>query len=89
MIAVNFSTAHSKFADYCDQVTNNAEIVLITRNEQKNVVTMSAERFNQLEKAERNAEYLKKLDRGLAQVHAGQGIVKTMAELEAMAKDDL
>ena len=50
---------------------------------------MSAERFNQLEKAERNAEYLKKLDRGLAQVHAGQGIVKTMAELEAMAKDDL
>lgn len=35
MIAVNFSTAHSKFADYCDQVTNNAEIVLITRNEQK------------------------------------------------------
>lgn len=88
MIAVNFSTARSKFADYCDKVSNNSEIVLITRNEEKNVVILSAERYNQLEKAERNAEYLKKLDRGLAQVHAGQGIVKTMAELEAMAEDD-
>lgn len=36
-------------------------------------------------KAERNAAYLKKLEQGLAQVHAGQGIVRSMEELEAMA----
>jgi len=38
-------------------------------------------------KAERNAAFLGKLERGLAQIHAGQGIVKTMDELKAMEKD--
>ena len=45
------------------------------------------ERYNELEKAERTAAFFEKLVRGLAQVHAGQGIVKTMDELEAMAKN--
>lgn len=31
-------------------------------------------------------EYNKKLERGLAQVRAGQGITKTMEELEHMAE---
>ena len=43
--------------------------------------------YSELEKAERNAAFLGKLERGLAQVRAGQGIVKTMDELEAMAED--
>ena len=50
-------------------------------------VSNSAERCSELEKAERNAAYLGKLERGLAQVHAGQGIAKTMDELEALAED--
>lgn len=89
MIAVNFSTARSRFKEFCDRVTDGADAVIVTRKAEKNVVIISAERYNQLEKAERNAEYLRKLDRGLAQVHAGQGIVKTLEELEAMAEDDL
>ena len=71
MIAINFTTARNRF----------------TRKAEKNVVIISAERYNELEKAERNAAYLKKLERGLAQVHAGHGIVKTMEELEAMEED--
>ena len=62
-------------------------VVIVTRKAEKNVVIISAKRYSELEKAERNAEYLRKLDRGLAQVHAGQGIVRTMEELEAMAED--
>ena len=89
MIAINFSTAWSRFKEFCDKVTNSAETVIVTRKSEKNVVIISAERYNELEKAERNAEYLKKLERGLAQVRAGQGIVKTMEELEAMAEDGL
>ena len=50
---------------------------------------VSEERFNELEKAERNAAYLGKLERGLEQVHAGLGIVKTMEELEAMVGDGI
>ena len=32
-------------------------------------------------------DYIGKLERGLAQVRAGQGIVKTMEELERMAEE--
>ena len=87
MIAVNFTTARNRFKDFCDRVTDDNETVIITRKAEKNVVIISAERYNELEKAERNAAYLNKLERGLEQVHAGFGIVKTMEELEAMAKD--
>lgn len=48
-------------------------------------VTDCAETAIVTRKEERNAAFLRKLERGLAQVHAGQGIVKTMEELEAMA----
>lgn len=47
----------------------------------------SVERYNELAKAERNAAYLRKLERGLAQVQAGHGIVKTMEELKVMESD--
>ena len=82
MIAINFSTARGRLKDFCDR-----ETVIVTRKAEKNVVIISEERFNELEKAERNAAYLGKLERGLEQVRAGFGIVKTMEELEAMAGD--
>lgn len=87
MIAVNFTTARNRLKDFCDKVSDEAETVIVTRKSEKNVVIISAERYNELEKAERNAAFLGKLERGLAQVQAGQGIVKTMEELEAMAED--
>lgn len=87
VIAVNFTTARNRFKDFCDKVTDGAETVIVTRKAEKNVVILSAERYNELEKAERNAAYLAKLERGLAQVRAGQGIVKSMDELEALAED--
>lgn len=89
MIAVNFTTARNRFKDFCDKVTDGAETVIVTRKAEKNVVIISAERYNELEKAERNAAYLKKLERGITQVRAGQGIVKTLDELEAMAEDGI
>jgi antitoxin YefM len=87
MIAINFTTARNRLKDFCDKVTDEAETVIVTRKAEKNVVIISAERYNQLEKAERNAAYLSKLERGLDQVRAGYGIVKTIDELEAMAED--
>lgn len=87
MIAINFSTARGRLKDFCDRVTDRGETVIVTRKAERNVVIISEERFNELEKAERNAAYLGKLERGLEQVRAGFGIVKTMEELEAMAGD--
>lgn len=86
MIAINFTTARSRFKDFCDKVTDEAETVIVTRKAEKNVVIISAERYNELEKAERNAAFLGKLERGLPRFER-PGIVKTMDELEAMAED--
>lgn len=87
MLAINFTTARNRFKDFCDKVTDEDETVIVTRKAEKNVVIISAERYSELEKAERNAAYLSKLERGLSQVRAGLGVVKTMEELEAMEED--
>ena len=51
------------------------ETVIDTRKKDKNVVIISEERYGEMEKAERNSVYLRKLDRGLTQVRAGHGVV--------------
>lgn len=53
----------------------------------KDAAIIGAERNDEPAKDERSAAFSGKLERGLAQVRAGHGIVKTMDELEAMAED--
>lgn len=72
MLAVNYSTIRNNLKSYCDEAVDNNEIVIVTRKEEKNVVIISLENYNQLAKAARNAEYLSKLDRALAQAAAGK-----------------
>ena len=68
-------------------MTDYAATVIVIKKSEKNVVIISAEGYNEWEKAERNAAFLGKLERGLAQVRAGHGIVNTMDVLKAMAED--
>lgn len=73
MLAVNYSTIRNSLKEYCDKVTDLHETVIVTRKNEKNVVLLSLDRYNQLEKAARNAEYLAMIDRGIAQLEAGKG----------------
>ena len=73
MLAVNYSTIRNNLKDYCDQATHNHDTIIVTRKGEKNVVIMSLEKYNQLEKAARNAEYLAMIDRGIVQLAAGNG----------------
>lgn len=73
MVAVNYSTVRNNLKDYCDKATDQQETVIVTRKDEKNIVIISLERFNQLEKMARNAEYLAMVDRSLAQLQAGKG----------------
>ena len=57
MLAVNYSTIRNNLKDYCDKATDFNETVIITRKNEKNVVLMSLDRYNQLEKAARNADH--------------------------------
>jgi len=62
------------------------EKVLIARPRNENLVVLSESEYNKLEKARRNAEYLEKIDRAMERVANGRVVVKTMEELEEMAK---
>lgn len=87
MLAVNYSTIRGNLKDYCDQVSDRGETVIITRKGEKNVVIISLEEWNALQKAARNAEYLYKLSRSIEDLKAGRVVVKTMEELEAMENE--
>lgn len=79
MIAVNYTNLRENMKAYMDDVTDNYETVIVTRKDNKNVVMMSEEVYNNLmenlhimeDKA--NYEWLmeskKQLDEGLAKSH--------------------
>ena len=87
MLAVNYSTIRSKLKDYCDKATDDNEIVIVTRKDEKNVVLMSLEQYNEVMKALRNSEYLYEIDKAIEQVEKGKVVSKTIKELEAMENE--
>ena len=82
MLAVNYSTIRNNLKNYCDKATDSQETVIVTRKDEKNVVILSLERYNQLEKAARNAEYLAMIDRSMAQLEAGKGQEHELIEVD-------
>ena len=86
MLAVNYTALRNNLKDYCDQVCDTRDTLIVTRKSDRNVVMMSLERYNELEKLERNAQYLAMLAESDRQLREGKVVVKTMEELEAMAE---
>jgi antitoxin YefM len=84
MLAVNYSTIRSKLKDYCDRVTDDNETIIVTRKDEKNVVIMSLDMYNDIMRAARNAEYLDVIDRSMEQIKQGKVVLKTIQELEEM-----
>ena len=73
MLAVNYSTVRENLKNYCDKANDENETVVVTRKNEKNVVIISLDQYNQLTKAARNSEYLAKLDRAFKQLRSGGG----------------
>ena len=73
MLAVNYSTIRNNLKEYCDRVTDEKETIIVTRKNEKNVVILSIEQFNQMQKAMRNAEYLAMIDQSITQLEGGRG----------------
>lgn len=82
MLAVNYSTIRENLKTYCDKVTDEAETVIVTRKGEKNVVLISLEEWNSLQKAARNAEYLAMLDRSIEQLSSGNGQLHELIEVD-------
>lgn len=82
MLAVDYSTIRNNLKSYCDEVTDHNETVIVTRKDEKNVVILSLEKYNQIMKAFQNAEYLAMIDRGIAQLSSGKGQQHELIEVE-------
>ena len=80
MIVVNYTTMLNTLKKYYDLATDNGETIIITRKDDKNVVVLSLEQFNEMEKELRNARYLDKLERGFKQLMEGKGTVHELIE---------
>lgn len=82
MLAVNYTTIRNNLKDYCDAATDNNETVIVTRKNEKNVVIMSLEQYNQIMKAAHNAEYLAMIDRSMDQLASGNGKQHELIEVD-------
>ena len=86
MLAVNYSTVRNNLKTYCDKATNENETVIVTRKDEKNVVILSLDAWNEIQKQLRNAEYLNKISRSIADVNANNVVMKSFSDLEDLEK---
>ena len=67
-------------------ILKRSAIFLVSRPHNENLVILSEKEYNELEKTRRNNEYLAKIERPIEQLSQGRTVVKTIEELEDMAK---
>ena len=69
------------FKALCDKVFHG-ETLVVSRPKNENIVMMSENKYNEIMKAKRNAEYLSMLDKSLEEAETGGFVIKTMEDLE-------
>ncbi len=88
MLAVNYSNMRDNFKDYCDKVTDDYETVIVTRKNDKNVVMISLEEYNNMKEnlyIMSNKEDYDRLVTSKKQLEAGKGTVaKSIEELRQL-----
>ncbi len=89
MQAISVSEARQNLKKYCDDVVENDDVIIVSRNGngKENMVWINLTVYNELQKAKQNLEYIQKLEESFKQVEEGKVVVKTMEELEAMANE--
>ena len=87
MLAVNYTTMRNNLKNYCDIATYEHETVIVTRKDEKNIVIMSLENYNDMVKAVKNADYIDRLNRSMEQKLQGKIVTKSIEELEAVLNE--
>ena len=80
MIVANYTAVRNDLKEYCDMVSEKGETLIVTRKANRNVVMMSLDHFNDIEKELNNARYLAKLDRSFDQLYVGAGTEHELIE---------
>lgn len=81
MLAVKSMDVRDNFKSLCDKVFKG-ETLIISRPKNENIVMISETEYNNMMKAQKNAEYLAMLDKSISEAEAGGFITKTIDELE-------
>ena len=85
MIATNYSNVRNNLKKYCDKATDDYETVIITRKNDKNVVLMSEEEYNNLMEnfyIMSNKKYYNELLKRKEEVEAGNVQIHNIIEVE-------
>jgi len=71
-----------------DELNENLVQTLKSTYQQREIIILSKEDYDQeLEKVRHNAAFTEKLQQRIKSLDEGKGIIKTMAELEALANE--
>lgn len=87
MLAVNFTNMRDNFKTYCDKVNDDYETVIITRKDNRNVVMISQDEYNNLMEnlfIMSDKKYYDHLVKSSEQLEKGMTVTKTIKELELM-----
>ena len=89
MQAISVSEARQNFKKYCDDVVENNDVIIVSRNGngKENMVWIDLSTYNELKKAQKNLQYLMKLEESYKEFEERKVVVKTMEELEDMANE--
>ena len=80
---MNYVRASENFAEVFKRAATNCETVVVTGENDQNVVIISLEKYNAMEKATANAAYLRKLEKSMEELRNGDFVVRSLAELES------
>ena len=70
-----------------DELTDDVVQAIKSTYREDEIVILPKDAFTEIEKVRHNAVFTKKLQRGIQEIEEGRGIIKTMAELEAMESE--
>lgn len=86
MQAISASEARQNFKKYCDDVVENNDIIIVSRNGngRENIVWMDLNSYNDLQKAKENLEYLQNLKENSEEQENNTFTIKVKENIDEM-----
>jgi len=90
MLAVNYTTYRNHLKDYCDRAVDDAETVIITRKNERNVVMMGLDEYNNIMEnlfLTSNRTNYQHIMKGIHQLEKGRSVSKSSDDLEELLNE--
>ena len=87
MVAVNYTTYRNHLKDYCDRAVDDAETIVVTRKNERNVVMMGLDVYNNLMETVSimsNRSNYQHIMKGIHELESGKTVAKSSKDLEEL-----